>query len=89
MRRKSLYVSRYPACRGKLTADPIVEPAILAIFDLLAPAHDHPQRAETLAGRFEKARLEDIHVSRPGHIVGRGKEPKQSQEPSLMQRTGI
>ena len=49
--------------------------AVLDTFDMLAPAHDHPQSVETLRTWFEEARLADIEVFRRGLVVGRGTQP--------------
>jgi SAM-dependent methyltransferase len=49
--------------------------ALLDTFDMLAPAHDHPQSAATLRGWFEDAGLADVFVERMGFLVGRGTRP--------------
>ena len=49
--------------------------AVLDTFDMLAPAHDHPQAVETLKGWFEDAGLIDAEVFRDGLVVGRGRQP--------------
>lgn len=46
--------------------------AILDTFDMLAPAHDHPQSVETLRRWFQEAQLTDVHVARDGFVIGRG-----------------
>lgn len=55
-----------------LSAKQIEEWAVLDTFDMLAPAHDHPQTVETLREWFEEAGLKDIWVKRMGFVVGRG-----------------
>ena len=47
--------------------------AVLDTFDMLSPAHDHPQSAATLRGWFAGAGLEDVQVERRGFLVGRGR----------------
>jgi SAM-dependent methyltransferase len=47
--------------------------AVLDTFDMLAPAHDHPQTVATLRAWFEEERLADIDVVRSGLVVGRGR----------------
>ncbi len=49
--------------------------SLLDTFDMLAPAHDHPQSAATLQRWFEQAGLADIEVTRPGLVVGRAARP--------------
>jgi SAM-dependent methyltransferase len=49
--------------------------AVLNTYDMLAPAHDHPQTARTLRSWFEEARLEEIRVFRRGHLIGQGRVP--------------
>ena len=46
--------------------------AVLDTFDMLAPAHDQPQSAETVTRWFQEAGLSGIEVFRSGFIVGRG-----------------
>lgn len=46
--------------------------AVLDTFDMLAPAHDHPQSTETVRAWFEAEPLRDIWVERMGFVVGRG-----------------
>lgn len=53
----------------------IQEWAVLDTFDMLAPAHDHPQTAETFREWFGVAGLKDIYIGRPGHLVGWGRKP--------------
>ena len=48
--------------------------AVLDTFDMLAPAHDHPQSIATLRQWFEEARLIDIDVFRRGLVVGRARQ---------------
>jgi SAM-dependent methyltransferase len=58
-----------------LTPEQIKEWALLDTFDMLAPAHDHPQTADTLSSWFAEARLENVEVFRKGFFVGRGSKP--------------
>jgi hypothetical protein len=58
-----------------LTPTELKEWAVLDTFDMLAPAHDHPQTAATLQAWFEEQRLADIDVARHGLVVGRGRQP--------------
>jgi SAM-dependent methyltransferase len=82
----SLWVGRIPVVGRKLRyAIPVVnhEPdfplspqqvrewAILNTYDMLAPVHDHPQSAKTLAGWFQEAGLRNVEVFRKGHLIGR------------------
>jgi SAM-dependent methyltransferase len=46
--------------------------ALLDTFDMLAPAHDHPQSEATVAEWFGAAGLRDVEVFRAGVVVGRG-----------------
>jgi SAM-dependent methyltransferase len=46
--------------------------ALLDTFDMLAPAHDHPQSEATVAEWFGAASLRDVEVFRAGVVVGRG-----------------
>ena len=59
-----------------LTAEQLKEWAVLDTFDMLAPAHDHPQTVETVHAWFEQAGLADIEVFRRGLVVGRGRRRK-------------
>lgn len=56
-----------------LPAVQLKEWAVLDTFDMLAPAHDHPQSVETLANWFRDARIVDAEVFRRGLVVGRGR----------------
>ncbi len=49
--------------------------SVLDTFDMLSPAHDHPQSADTLQGWFEEAGMSNIEVFRQGFFVGRGVRP--------------
>jgi SAM-dependent methyltransferase len=64
-----------------LTPTELKEWAVLDTFDMLAPAHDHPQTAATLQAWFEEQRLADIDVGRHGLVVGRGRQPS-GKDPS-------
>jgi SAM-dependent methyltransferase len=55
-----------------LSDEQLREWAVLDTFDMLAPAHDHPQSAATVQSWFEAAGLNDIEVFRSGFLVGRG-----------------
>lgn len=55
-----------------LTREQLREWAVLDTFDMLSPAHDHPQDAPTLRRWFAEAGMRDVEVFRPGHLVGRG-----------------
>jgi len=46
--------------------------AILDTFDMLAPAHDHPQDAPTVRRWLNEAGLREVDVAREGLVVGRG-----------------
>ena len=59
-----------------LTEAQLREWAVLDTFDMLAPAHDHPQRQSTLAGWFAEAGLEERTIERVGFLVGRGTQPR-------------
>ena len=59
-----------------LTPAQLKDWAVLDTFDMLAPAHDHPQRVATLGRWFEEARLEDVEVFRKGLVVGRGRRSR-------------
>ena len=58
-----------------LTPAQLKEWAVLDTFDMLAPAHDHPQTVATLRSWLEAQRLTDIDVDRRGLVVGRGRRP--------------
>jgi len=45
--------------------------AILDTFDMLAPAHDHPQTAASVRDWLTEARLRNIEAAREGLVVGR------------------
>jgi SAM-dependent methyltransferase len=72
--RHALPIANY---EGLLPLNPsqLKEWAVLDTFDMLAPAHDHPQTAATLETWFREARLADIEVFRRGLVVGRGRQP--------------
>ena len=57
-----------------LTPQQLKEWAVLDTFDMLAPAHDHPQSAATLQAWLDEARLAEIEVFRQGLVVGRGRQ---------------
>jgi SAM-dependent methyltransferase len=58
-----------------LDARQLKEWAVLDTFDMLAPAHDHPQTVETVKSWFAEAPLVDAEVFRDGLVVGRGRKP--------------
>jgi hypothetical protein len=59
-----------------LTPAQLKEWAVLDTFDMLAPAHDHPQTGATLKAWFEAHGLADIDVARRGLVVGRGRRQR-------------
>lgn len=61
------YEAVYPLSEPQLR-----EWAVLDTFDMLAPAHDHPQSASTLRAWFAEAGVRSVEVFRAGHLVGRG-----------------
>jgi SAM-dependent methyltransferase len=56
-----------------LSPQQLLEWATLDTFDMLAPAHDHPQHASALRSWFRDADLQDVCIQRPGFLVGRGR----------------
>ena len=68
--RQVIPVSNYEGIHP-LSESQIREWAVMDTFDMLAPAHDHPQTADTLRDWFESERLRDVEVFRAGHLVGR------------------
>jgi uncharacterized protein YbaR (Trm112 family) len=61
-----------------LTDEQLVEFGVLDTFDMLAPAHDHPQTTETLARWFGETSLVDVEVFRDGQVIGRATRPSSS-----------
>ena len=61
------YEGIYPLSRRLLR-----EWAILDTFDMLSPAHDHPQSAKALRAWLEEVGLDEIKVFHPAHLVGNG-----------------
>jgi len=59
-----------------LTPAQLKDWAVLDTFDMLAPAHDHPQTAATLRTWFDAHALSDVEVGRDGLVVGRGRRPR-------------
>jgi len=55
-----------------LSPEQLREWALLDTFDMLSPAHDHPQKRETLLSWFQEAGLKNIEVFRRGVFIGRG-----------------
>lgn len=64
----------------ELTEAQFQEWAVLDTFDMLAPAHDHPQSEQALWRWFRTAGLEDIEVFRVGHLIARGRSVSSSEE---------
>jgi SAM-dependent methyltransferase len=66
--------------------------AMLDTFDMLAPAHDHPQRPGTLMKWLSESGLENCAVERLGFLVGRATKPASqagaSNDPAPLRRTG-
>jgi len=60
------YEGIYPLSPAQLR-----EWAVLDTFDMLAPAHDHPQSRRTLEQWFVESGLSRVEISRAGHLVGR------------------
>lgn len=54
-----------------LTSEQHREWAILDTFDMLAPAHDHPQTAASIRAWLTEAGLRDVEAARDGFVVGR------------------
>jgi SAM-dependent methyltransferase len=48
--------------------------AVLDTFDMLSPAHDHPQSAATLREWIRATRLRNGEVVKAGHLVARGEK---------------
>ncbi len=49
----------------------LIEWAVLDTFDMLSPAHDHPQTAATLRAWMDGQALHEVKVFRAGHLIGR------------------
>jgi ubiquinone/menaquinone biosynthesis C-methylase UbiE/uncharacterized protein YbaR (Trm112 family) len=49
--------------------------SLLDTYDMLSPAHDHPQSASTLNQWLQEAGLQNRAVFRTGFFVGRGEKP--------------
>ena len=60
-----------------LSPEQVHEWAVLNTYDMLAPAHDHPQDAPTLTRWFTEAGLESVRVFRRGHLIGQGRRPER------------
>jgi uncharacterized protein YbaR (Trm112 family)/ubiquinone/menaquinone biosynthesis C-methylase UbiE len=75
--RHALPIANY---EGLLPLKPsqLKEWAVLDTFDMLAPAHDHPQTVETLRKWFDEAHLAEAEVFRRGLVVGRGRHSSVS-----------
>ena len=63
--------------------------AVLDTFDMLSPAHDHPQRRETLSKWLHDTGLEDCTVDRMGFLVGRGTKPRREADPKIASLPGV
>jgi SAM-dependent methyltransferase len=70
------YAGIYP-----LNARQLHEWAILDTFDWLSPTYDKPQTAQVLQAWLVEVGLEDIHVSKIHHLVGRGRKPTSRASP--------
>ena len=55
-----------------LTDKQLQEWALLDTFDMLAPAYDQPQSAQTIKKWFAQDQMEKIEVFQASHLVGRG-----------------
>jgi SAM-dependent methyltransferase len=55
-----------------LSPEQVREWSVLNTYDMLAPAHDHPQDARTLQRWFREGGLHNVEVFRGGHLIGRG-----------------
>jgi len=55
-----------------LSPEQVREWSVLNTYDMLAPAHDHPQDARTLQRWFREGGLHKVEVFRGGHLIGRG-----------------
>jgi SAM-dependent methyltransferase len=66
-----------------LSKEQNAEWALLDTFDMLAPAHDHPQKQSTLKRWFVEAGLENCTVERRGFLVGRGMRSVAAQASAL------
>jgi 2-polyprenyl-3-methyl-5-hydroxy-6-metoxy-1,4-benzoquinol methylase/uncharacterized protein YbaR (Trm112 family) len=58
-----------------LSEQQLQEWALLDTFDMLAPAYDSPQTAETAGRWFREAGFVDVEVLHAGHLVARGHKP--------------
>lgn len=67
-----------------LDEDQLLEWSVLDTFDMLAPAHDHPQSEAALRRWFRDARLEQIQVFRDGHVIGRATKPAAEHSAASM-----
>jgi SAM-dependent methyltransferase len=56
--------------------------AVLDTFDMLSPAHDHPQSIQTVERWLREAGLEDRFVKRIGFNIGRGRKPQAVEQVS-------
>ena len=65
----------YQAGLLPLSSRQLREWALLDTFDMLAPAHDHPQSVSTVRSWFDDAGLDGVEVFRLGLVVGRGRQP--------------
>ena len=59
-----------------LSSEQLKDWAVLDTFDMLAPAFDQPQSADTLRGWLIESGLEKVEVFRSGFLVARGRKPR-------------
>jgi SAM-dependent methyltransferase len=69
------YEGVYPLSEQQLR-----EWAVLDTFDMLAPAYDQPQTSQAVHSWLNQAGLEEIHVAKVNHLVGRARRPRIKQE---------
>jgi SAM-dependent methyltransferase len=69
------YEGIYPLSTAQLR-----EWAVLDTFDMLSPAHDHPQTARAIGCWLRAAGLENIEVFRDGFLVARGRMPARTAQ---------
>jgi SAM-dependent methyltransferase len=75
------YEGVYPLSPSQLR-----EWAVLDTFDMLSPAHDHPQTLATLRAWLDDAGLVDVWTGRMGFNVGRGRRPAEPAAPPVAPR---
>jgi SAM-dependent methyltransferase len=69
--RRIIPVSNY---EGVFPLNPVQlrEWAVLDTYDMLAPAYDQPQTADTLRSWFQVLDFKEVEIFRAGHLIGRG-----------------